>query len=302
VLIPLAPPGINFTDFYVSDVRVCWMNLLSLDANPIVLEIETVRTAAAELTAGSEAEVEELITQWLDVCGGVQPVPFQGRYPLLDGATFRVRNVELNIASPTRYGNLSLVLSDVEVMATDAEGRQRDLNLLCKDGLDEHERTITFSRLVECGQASVRYSEVMPGEGVRYLLDPTPVTAVYTQKYSAEDMRRVLEQRWTLSFPGPTRILTLPPLLEPAPESPPGDPRLFPFPAPSAEWHVRFADGFPFQWHFSRFPTQSPRMHPIAAAVFTVLLIASVLACAVDLSPRPWLQRMLLASRRLFFG
>ena len=79
------------------------------------------------------AEVEDLISRWLDVVGGVQPDPFQGgarlskchlrleaeglwkttrrgKYPLLDAATFRVRHVDLLIDSPTRYGQVDVSL------------------------------------------------------------------------------------------------------------------------------------------------------------------------------------------------
>jgi len=324
VLIPLAPPGLNFTRFWVSNVRVSWKNLLSLDTNPIVLDIDSVQAAAAELSAGSDAEIESLIQDWLDVCGGVKPVPFQGKYPLLDGATFRVKKIQLDICSPTRYGNLSVDLDRVEILAADSEGRQQDLSTLCRLGLDNS--TITFSRFVDCRRVSVKYvdpeeaddgresdvedneSELgvigegrsgeslhpgKSGQDVRFLLAPTPLVALLTQKSCVEDLRRMLEQRWQLIFPDSTRISTLPPLLTPAPEPPPQDPRLFPFPAPDTEWHVRVAEGKQSSWDFSPFLPHRPQIHPAAAVLFTLVFVSIALRLTTHVTAKPWLKHLL---------
>lgn len=86
-----------------------WNNLMALDSSPIEVEIDSITAEAGEQLAGSEEEVEDLILRWLDVCGGVQPDPFRGRYPLLDAATFRVHHVHLTIRS-RRYGDLTVNL------------------------------------------------------------------------------------------------------------------------------------------------------------------------------------------------
>eukprot|EP00419_Tripos_fusus_P011834 CAMPEP_0172665950 /NCGR_PEP_ID=MMETSP1074-20121228/7539_1 /TAXON_ID=2916 /ORGANISM="Ceratium fusus, Strain PA161109" /LENGTH=465 /DNA_ID=CAMNT_0013482305 /DNA_START=376 /DNA_END=1771 /DNA_ORIENTATION=+ len=322
VLIPLAPPGLNFTRFWVSDVRVSWKNLLSLDTNPIVLEIDSVQAAVAELAAGSDMQIESLIQDWLDVCGGVKPVPFQGKYPLLDGATFRVKTIHLDICSPTRYGNLSVDVDRMEILAADSEGRQQDLMKLCKLGLDNS--TVTFSRLIDCRRVSVKYVDAAAGEvdegqekavgdgesdlgsvfgesphparsggNVRFLLAPTPLVALLTQKSCVEDTRRMLEQRWQLSFPAATRINTVPPLLTPAPEPPPQDRRLFPFPAPAAEWRVSVADGSQSRWDLSPFLPHRPQIHPIAAVVFTLVFVVIVLTMTTHITAKPWLKHLL---------
>jgi len=329
VLIPLAPPGLNFTHFWVSNVRVSWKNLLSLDTNPIVLEIDSVQAAVAELAAGSDTEMESLIQDWLDVCGGVKPVPFQGKYPLLDGATFRVKTIHLDIYSPTRYGNLSVDLDRAEILAADSEGKQQDLSTLCKLGLDNS--TVMFSRLVDCRRVSVQYVDAIAeevdegqendvenaesnlggvfgesprleraeGKGIRFLLAPTPLVALLTQKSCVDDMRRILEQRWQLSFPASTRIRTLPPLLTPAPEPPPQDRRLFPFPAPVTEWHVRVAEGSQSAWDFAPFLPHRPQIHPAAAVAFTLVFVAIVLSQTTQITAKPWLKH-LLAKAALF--
>lgn len=308
VLIPLAPPGLNYSRFFVSEVRVGWVNLLSLDENPIVLEIERVEATAAEVPAGSPQEVEHLVTTWLDTIGGNTPVPFRGRYPLLDGATFRVKRVELSVDSPTRYGRLRLALSNMEIIAVDGEGRQLGLSSLCKAGLSED--YVTFNRLIDCEQVSAHYvsgdddgsleAEPVPGVphsgpgGRHYLLDPTPLAALLTQKARVEDLRHVVAQRWTLAFPGATRLHALPPLLTSAPELGPPDPRLSPFPAPATEWRIRIAEHLPFHWgsRFSRGQFR-PHMHPIAAMVFTAIIIGLLLAFSTTVTPRPWFRVLL---------
>jgi len=313
VLIPLAPPGLNFSCFWVSDVRVSWVNLLSLDQNPIVCEIDSIQAQAGEIPAGNASEVDSLITDWLDVVGGLDPVRFVGRYPLLDGATFRVRNIQLDIDSPSRYGKLRLKLEGVDIVAVDSEGRQRGLIELVKAGM--HQDTITFNRLVECSEISALYvsdsanstADAESGaadedqqQHAQYLLDPTPLAALLTQRCMIEDLRRVVAQKWTLAFPGATRFHTIPPLLTTQPEPPPPDPRLVPFPPPATEYHVRVADGASFQWYSSAFVAHRPQMHPIAAMVFTTIILCALLALTATCSPRPWLQRLL--SRRLPFG
>jgi len=350
VLIPLSPPGLNFTGFWVSDVRVSWVNLLSLDQNPIVLEIDSIKAKAAELPAGSPEEVEAMIEAWLDVIGGPEAVPFRGRYPLLDGATFHIRSVELQIDSPKHYGKLEIQLQGVDILAVDADGRQKDLSSLVQAGATEE--SWTTHRLVECSQVSARYvrenenatldSETPPpaadvesggiidevrsldfealqkrlpwGWGVWggagdevaapkvertaagfempvFALDPTPLAVLLSARSRAADLRHTLAQRWTVAFPGAARFLTLPPFLTPAPEFPSPDPRLAPFPPPSTEYSVRFADGFPFQWQFSRFQTHRPQMHPVFAMVFTVIAVSAVLAIFTTCNPRPWVRR-----------
>jgi len=155
VLLSLLPPGLNFTSCYISDVKVSWAaNPSSLWTLPIRVTVDSVVASAAEVPAGSEDEVEALITNWLAITNNQgKPCPFKGTYPLLDGVTFRVAHVELNITSPTRYGNVSLSLRDLEVSAVDAKGQARDLDLLCKSGLRGD--SIHFHRLVECKEASI---------------------------------------------------------------------------------------------------------------------------------------------------
>jgi len=155
MLLSLLPPGLNFTSCYISDVKVSWAaNPQSLWKLPITVNVESFVASAAEVPAGSEEEVEALITNWLAITNNQgQPCPFKGTYPLLDGATFRVAHVELNITSPKRYGNVSLSLRDLEVSAVDAKGQARDLDLLCKSGFRGD--TLRMHRLVECTEASI---------------------------------------------------------------------------------------------------------------------------------------------------
>mmetsp|Transcript_794 Transcript_794/g.1714 ORF Transcript_794/g.1714 Transcript_794/m.1714 type:complete len:1013 (-) Transcript_794:86-3124(-) len=155
VLLSLLPPGLNFTSCFISDVKVSWAaNPSNLWRLPITIDVESVWATADEVPAGSEEEVEALIQNWLTLTGNRgQEVPFQGTYPLLDGATFRVARVELNVTSPTRYGNVSLQMEDLEVRAVDNRGRTRDLDLLCKSGL--HGEAIRFYRLIECKEAAI---------------------------------------------------------------------------------------------------------------------------------------------------
>lgn len=325
VLIPLAPPGLNFTSFFISDVRVSWT--ADRVRNPIVIEIQSVEGEAAEVPCGTDGEIENMIQDWLKINGGVQAVPFQGTYPLLDGATFRMRHVRLNIASPTRYGNLSVRLQDVELKAVDESGRQRDLKSLVQDGLDEaaspENSWMTFSRLVSAGEASVRYLGWRPrpaelelaaaaveenaalaallAAGARgaggssgpagdeeFLLAPTAVELLMTQRKASQDMRLMLSQRWSLSLPGPLSVLTLPPFLTDATALPPADPRLCPFPAPALEWRVHVAKSDPF-W----------MMQPAASVCTGVgrpaLLFAGVVVLvllAFSPRPRPWIRTL----------
>jgi len=303
ILIPLAPPGLNFTRFYVSDIRVSWQNLFSLDQNPIVLDIESVRATAAECPAGNHTEVENMILDWLDI-SGTGPAPFSGKYPLLDGATFRIQTLDLDIISPKRYGNLHLHLGGVEVRAVTANGVQLDLRSLVKQGL--HKGTITFSRLVECHMASVKYLspnledrwDGLPpagSEGEHFVLAPTKLAAMLTRRQLTKDLRQAVAQRWTLVFPAATRFLALPPLLCEAPELPPSDPRLCPFEEPPTEWRIHIAeeDALLDGPMFEGFKAIRPSMHPIAAVFFTAVSLGILLYICTHVRPRPWLHRLL---------
>jgi hypothetical protein len=261
VLLGVLPAGLNFTSCYISDVRVSWsVDPRALGRIPIVVDVESVFATAGEVPAGGYEEVEELISTWLDIGEGldkdlnVKPFPFQGRYPLLDGATFRCRKLELDIISPARYGNVSVLAEDLEVRAVDSRGQVQDLNRLCEEGLDEH--TITFSRLFTCATASMRYINETTlsfcnatdngTEACEFLLAPTPFGVLSSTTKSKEDMYRVVKQRWKYSFPGPLSITTLPPFLsEDVPELPPADRRLYPYEAPTAEWTLEVAQANP---------------------------------------------------------
>lgn len=327
VLLALAPPGLNFTSFWVSDVKVSWKNLLELAECPIVVDIQSLRATAAEQPVGTDEEVEDTITQWLSISGGDQAFPFEGRYPLLDGATFRVRSVQLNITSPTRYGDVMLNVRGLEVRSVDIQGKQRDLKTLCELGLsggnttqdDEEEeapgveKLITFSRLYECSQASARYTsqdrsfeglDIKVSDGAdtsqpkeQFLLAPTPFAAQLTQTKIVADMRRSVTSRWKISFPGMTSLLTLPPILSPAPTPPPLDPRLFPFEAPPTEWQISFANGDPFDWIFSSWRMQPTKTKYAAAAGmgvgFVIAALCVALLAAAALRPRRWFSALL---------
>eukprot|EP00929_Paragymnodinium_shiwhaense_P120190 TRINITY_DN92098_c0_g1_i1.p1 TRINITY_DN92098_c0_g1~~TRINITY_DN92098_c0_g1_i1.p1 ORF type:complete len:729 (+),score=111.71 TRINITY_DN92098_c0_g1_i1:67-2253(+) len=344
-LLPLAPPGLNFTEFFISDVQVSWDNLLDLERRPIVVDIDRVRATAAEKPSGSHEEVNQLIENWLKIYKQ-ETAPFDGKYPLLDGATFRIRRIELNISSSLRYGNLAVVLNGVEAQAVDGQGNVQDLRSLCKDGLKGD--MVTFCRRIESSQAFVRYRNtglealqesaespdaypfvrqrfddrtfesvlentkywgmspvleklkdvLVPDDDDRdeeYLLQPTPVSAQLTQTKVVADARRIVGQRWRLVFPGQTSILTLPPLLGPASEPPPPDPRLCPFEAPTPEWQLVFASRDPFDWVFSSWRMQGRSDRPLkrvtALKVLTVIAVTAGIFIFVA-EPRPWLRTL----------
>jgi len=306
-LTQLAPPGLNFTRFWVSDVRVSWKNSFLLDRSPIIVEIESMRATAGEIATGTHEEVEDIIVEWVSALGGVQSNPFEGRYPLLDGATFRVGRLELNISSPTRYGNLSVSIKDIEARAVDSEGQQGKLNELCTSGA--HDKVISFSKLVDCSQASAYYVNSPSAEALvdlpddfepeshKFMIAPTPVSVLLTQDKNRSDMRQVLKQRTQISFPGRTAVLASPPFLSEAPAPQPFDCRLFPFPAPATEWKILFADTDPFDWIFSSWRTQPTKTKYAAVAGwgvgFCMGLLAITLIAAATLRPRLWVLRVL---------
>jgi len=306
-LTQLAPPGLNFTRFWVSDVRVSWKNSFLLDRSPIIVEIECMRATAGEIATGTHEEVEDIIVEWVSALGGVQSNPFEGRYPLLDGATFRVGRLELNISSPTRYGNLSVSIKDIEARAVDSEGQQGKLNELCTSGA--HDKVISFSKLVDCSQASAYYVNSPSAEALvdlpddfepeshKFMIAPTPVSVLLTQDKNRSDMRQVLKQRTQISFPGRTAVLASPPFLSEAPAPQPFDCRLFPFPAPATEWKILFADTDPFDWIFSSWRTQPTKTKYAAVAGwgvgFCMGLLAITLIAAATLRPRLWVLRVL---------
>lgn len=286
LLLPILPAGLNFTRCYISDVRVSWgADPSALGKVPIAVDVESVRAAAAEVRAGSDEEVEDVITNWLDIAGGVDdqgealPFEFQDKYPLLDGATFRCRKLELDISSPLRYGNITVSIQDLEVRAVDSSGQVQDLEQLCEDGRGE--LTQSFFRLYVCSEASVRYRRPGAKEGKgtweptedtgnseptedggafrtsagdsapEYMLYPTPLAALHSQVKNPEDLNLVLKERWQLSFPGPLSILTLPPFLADAPPPPPRDRRLSRYEGPPAEWCVQVSKAAPL-WGVQR--------------------------------------------------
>eukprot|EP00913_Durusdinium_trenchii_P006499 g6108.t2 len=250
LLTALAPPGLNFTRVFISDAKVSWNNLMALDSSPIVVEIDRISAEASELPA-------DLIRQWLDVCGGVQPDPFTGRYPLLDAATFRVHHVDLTITSPARYGFLSVSLRGLEVKAVNKDGQQQDLLHMLERSQDWENNAITMSRLVECSQASARYLKsgvgLQDGHFSDYLLEPTPLSLLLQQVKNASYMRQIFKQRYTVSVPS-GRLLLLGPLAgeqtEDLPDVP-ADPRLCPFDVPTPEWRIQMASRDQFDWIFS---------------------------------------------------
>ncbi|CAE8648571.1 unnamed protein product [Polarella glacialis] len=317
LLTALAPPGLNFTRFWISDVKVSWNNLMDLESSPIVIDIDSVWADVAEQSAGSPKEIEELVNSWLKVVGGQKPEPFRGRYPLLDAATFRVRHVELGISSPQRYGHLSLCLRGLEAKAVNEDGQQLDLTTLIKNSVNS--ATVRMSRRIDCSHASIQYQNppglCTPLHGVsplddasipsvdkspasEFLLAPTPVTAVLMQVKNITDLRRIIRQRYDLTFPSTTRLLMLPPLFGDAPKIPPPDKRLCPFEGPSPEWNIVVANDDQFDWIFSTWRSQ-PKMTPVVAGigvgvVIVLFFVMSVLAHgAVVVRPRPWVLRLL---------
>jgi len=302
LLIALAPPGLNFTKFWISDVKVSWNNLMALDSSPIVVEIDSVWAEVAEQPAGSEEEVEDLISRWLDVVGGVQPDPFQGKYPLLDAATFRVRHVDLLIDSPTRYGQVDVSLRGLEAKAVNKEGRQEDLMTMLEDGKNGRAGSVSMSRLVECSQASARYrwppGHVSDDFSADYLLEPTPLSLLLRQIKNASDLRHILHQCYTVTLPSGAMFLR-PPFGEDVPPIPPPDPRLSPFEGPTPEWRIHVASHDQSDWIFSAWMSQ-PAAKTVAVAgmgigmvVFTFFLLCLASNCFVAVRPRPWLRRFL---------
>lgn len=274
----------------------------TLSRVPLVVEVDSVRAAAGELPAGSNEEVEDIITTWLDIAGGldkngeVEPFPFQRKYPLLDGATFRVRKVDLDIVSPMRYGNVSIAARDIEVCALDSEGQVQDLDTLCKAGVKDD--LVSFHRLYDVGEAAIRYvrdkrTDDTLGENAPendedaedFLLSPTPVAVLSSQTKTIEDLYRVVEQRWALSFPGPFSVLTLPPFLGDAPQLPLQDRRLCPYPGPTPQWSIHIAKGNPC-WGLLRPKPLYKRRRTSVIVTATICMIAAV----VFLTPRPWLR------------
>jgi len=314
LLTALAPPGLNFTRVYISDAKVSWNNLMALDSSPIEVEIDSISAEASEQPAGSEEEIEDLILRWLDVCGGVQPDPFRGRYPLLDAATFRVHHVELKIDGPSRYGSLAVSMRGLEVKAVNEDGQQQDLLMMLERSQDWENNAITMSRLVECSQASARYVGRGPsseqGHFSEYLLEPTPLSLLLQQIKNVSDMRQIFRQRNVISVPS-GRLLLLGPLAgavnDSAEELPPPDPRLCPFDVPTPEWRIQMASRDQFDWIFSAWMSQ-PTAKTVAVAsmgvgmavgLFFLLCLAS--NCFVSVRPRPWFRRCLttLTTRQL---
>ncbi|CAE7645378.1 unnamed protein product [Symbiodinium sp. CCMP2592] len=302
LLIALAPPGLNFTKFWISDVKVSWNNLMALDSSPIVVEIDSVWAEVAEQPAGSEEEVEDLISRWLDVVGGVQPDPFQGKYPLLDAATFRVRHVDLLIDSPTRYGQVDVSLRGLEAKAVNNEGRQEDLMTMLEDGKNGRAGSVSMSRLVECSQASARYrwppGHVSNDFSADYLLEPTPLSLLLRQIKNVSDLRQILHQCYTVTLPSGAMFLRAP-FGEDAPPIPPPDPRLSPFEGPTPEWRIHVASHDQSDWIFSAWMSQ-PAAKTVAVAgmgigmvVFTFFLLCVASNCFIAVRPRPWLRRFL---------
>eukprot|EP00434_Breviolum_minutum_P032729 symbB.v1.2.028942.t1/scaffold3119.1/size63149/5 len=315
LLTALAPPGLNFTRVWISDAKVSWNNLMALDSSPIVVEIDSISAEASEEAAGSEEEIEDLILRWLDVCGGVQPDPFRGRYPLLDAATFRVHHVDLKINGPSRYGTLAVSMRGLEVKAVGEDGQQQDLLTMLERSQDWENNAITMSRLVECSQASAKYVGSSPG-GIQhgysdeYLLEPTPLRLLMQQVKNVSDMRQIFKQRNIVSVPS-GRLLLLGPLAGAANDSvedlPPADPRLCPFEPPTPQWQIQMASTDQFDWIFSAWMSQ-PTAKTVAVAsmgvgmavgLFFLLCLAS--NCFVSVRPRPWFRRCLttLTTRQL---
>ncbi|CAJ1355074.1 unnamed protein product [Effrenium voratum] len=302
LLIALAPPGLNFTRVWASDVKVSWNNLMDLDSSPLVVEIDSIWAEAAEQPAGSEQEVEDIIRNWLDVVGGVQPDPYGGRYPLLDAATFRVHHVDLTVKSPSRYGFLSVSLRGLEVKAVNDEGQQQDLVTMLDDALERGR--LRMSRLVECSQASARYTG---SDRVEFLLEPTPMSVLLQQDKNIHDMRQIFKQRYTVTVPS-GRLLLLEPLTGgnetpwPAP-----DPRLCPFECPTPEWKIQVASSDHFDWMFSAWMSQPATKTVAVARIVGVAVVAFLVLCLVSNAfmfhrPRPWFRRCIaaLTSRHLF--
>jgi len=317
VLTGLAPAGLNFTDFWINEVSVEWRSLLALDRFPLVFSIDVIRATAEEVPVGNSSDIEELVARWIKVTNAGVPTPLNDRYPLLDGATINIKSVELNISSPTRYGNLSICLDGVRMLAVNEAGQPQDLDALHKDGLGDD--IFRQSKLIEFQSASVSYLDIPDGEftdhangsldtsmrsGSRaglldtqqYLFAPMRVVALQTMGKLVTDMRLMVSQKWSLSLFGPLMISSLPPLLSPQPESQPRDPRLFPFTAPPAQWEIR------------SFATKSAptSMLPHAARpkrvfeTFFVSVAVLAVATAVAFYPRKWALIAIARFQKLF--
>jgi len=304
LLTPLALPGLNFTSFrIVGDVQVSWRNLLRLDRDPLVFDIDAVHARLAEEPVGDAKTNEQMIQSWLKISGSSAPKPFDGKYSMLDGAVIRVKTAELSIDSPTRYGDILLHMEGLQVCAVDSQGKPADLKSLaaiaCESDSEETSSEVSFFRLLQFKQFWASYQDtpkplaanssgtsVAPGT---WLVAPTALRALSSQRRLMSDVRQSTAQSWTLQFPQRLALSTKLPLLSPAPPASPRDPRLFPFKGPPAE--LAISTGRPRELPPvppSRWPRPSLRRR---IGSLTLPLATAVLGAAVAL----FLRGLLLA-------
>ena len=157
--------------------------MLTLDSKPLRYDFENVRGNATEaLPSALELKTaRETQAAWRELSG--PPKSLEKRYPRGDGATTRIRRLEVD-ADSKRYGPLKIEARDLEIKAVDAKGKAvKNLKKQLAVAFEEEaDGKIILHKKIQC--RSLRISRVDgPGLEPAITLETPLVATVASRKH-----------------------------------------------------------------------------------------------------------------------
>ena len=180
----LLPRPLRFTgNVDVDLLRISWPSVLTLDSKPLRYDFENVRGNATEaLPSALELKTaRETQAAWRELSG--PPKSLEKRYPRGDGATTRIRSLEVD-ADSKRYGPLKIEARDLEIKAVDAKGKAvKNLKKQLAVAFEEEaDGKIILHKKIQC--RSLRISRVDgPGLEPAITLETPLVATVASRKH-----------------------------------------------------------------------------------------------------------------------